>query len=321
MYSRPMLFGMTVLSFAVGLIGGSVLARAGRLERRLAREAAEPRLELPSRPGLPSDQSHGSSTPVDESSLRTLIARQSTEIDRLVDEVAATRLKAEARKSRRDKLAFAKRFFDASLATYRPEHQSVILPEQVFELLRLQDQLDPDMTSYFVERYHQATDVDERRQAWFYVLAAAGTEAAEFLKQWLQDPALSKEDRAFLLGGVSSIQLSDSQSLSKVPVDASLAAIALRLVDSDLEGDRRGAVNLLGKYDSPESQVTLRHLADRDPDPETRGIAVRSLGRIGTRETLAYLRTYPVPSDDKGGWGIRVSLAESIKELSLKFPE
>jgi hypothetical protein len=225
----------------------------------------------------------------------------------------------------------AKKVYETSIATYA--HPETVLPEAVRELSRMYDGLDAEMTSYFVERYREETAKDPdstpgsffrsdpRRHAWFLVFAAGGDDAARFLKEWMSDPATSREDRARGLDALCSVSLSDSQNLEKVPVDASLSATALPLAESDLEGDRKGAADLLGRYDTPESRVVLRRLADSDPEPEVRGVALRSLGRIGTRETLEYLRTYPVPSAENGGWVIKVSLAEGITELTLRFPE
>ncbi|HVR87162.1 MAG TPA: HEAT repeat domain-containing protein [Planctomycetota bacterium] len=261
--------------------------------------------------------------------MKALVQSQRGEIGRLVDEVARCKMRTGEGKTREQKRALARKIYEASIATYAGEP----LPERVRELERMRDGVDPDMTSYFVDRYREATAADPdassgslwqsdpRRHAWFLVFAAGGEEAARFLKDWIDDPATSREDRARGLAALSTVSMSDTQNLEKVPVDASLAATALGLAQSDLPGDRSGAADLLGRVDTPEARVALRRLADTDPDPEIRGVALRSMGRIGTRETLAYLRTYPIPSDGDGGWVIRVSLSESIKELTLMFPE
>lgn len=216
---------------------------------------------------------------------------------------------------RRQKLAFAKRAFEAYLAAYGAD----VHPERQLELHKMADELDEEMTSYFIDRYREEGDPAARWVALCLGIGAGGPKAAEFLEGWLNDPATPADKRSGILQALCGL-FGDHLTLGNVSVGEALGATALRLTESVSVGDRMGAAYLLGNYHQPDSPVALKRLADQDPDPMVRAVAIRSLGKVGDQVTLAYLQTYPVPSVDDGGWYIKVSLQESLKELGIKFP-
>jgi len=253
--------------------------------------------------------------------LQELSILQKGEIERLEVEVA--RLSAVSGKgmSRQQKLDFARQVCE----TYAAEYEADMHPERKHELKRMLYEIDEEMAPYFIDRYRSDPDPTIRWVSWYLAIAAGGPAAAEFLNSWLQDPATPADRRAGLLESLCGFDEIIPFSFKKIPVAESLGTTAVRFSESASPGDRMGAAALLGNSEAPGSEAVLRRMAGSDPDQKVRGVAIRSLGRIGTRETLAYLRNCPSPASNVGypdpTWYVKAALAESINELQLRFSD
>ncbi|HVR87161.1 MAG TPA: HEAT repeat domain-containing protein [Planctomycetota bacterium] len=309
----PRVVGMAVASLVVGFLVGLFLGLRGQGERArpIGKDVSRERLLRTAHVPVSGEQL----------TLQEISLLQQGEIGRLEAELARLGAVSGKGMTRQQKLAFAKRVCE----TYAAEYEGDMHPARKHELMQMLYQLDEEMTPYFVERYETDPDPTLRGVAWYLAVASGGPVAAEFLGRWIDDPATPPQRRAELLDSLCGFDPIVPITFQKIPVGDTLGATALRLSDSASAGDRRGAAALLGNYGAPESEAVLRRLADSDADPETRGVAIRSLGRIGTPQTLAYLRSYPGPSADVGypdpAWYVKASLADSLRQLKLKFPE
>jgi hypothetical protein len=309
----PRVIGVALMGLLFGFLPGIFLGLRG------AREDAGPRGKDPNRERLLRTAHVPASG--ETLTLQDISLLQQGEIARLEAEKARLRAASGKGMSREQKLAFAK----MACETMAAEYEEDMHPDRKQALMRMLYEIDEDMTPYFIERYRSDPDPTIHWVSWYLAMAAGGPAGAEFLEQWIRDPGTPRELRGRLLESVCGFDSLNPISLKKIPVGDALGAAAIRLSDSTLAGDRMGAAVLLGASEAPEAEVLLRRMADSDADLKSRGVAIRSLGRIGTAETLAYLRTYPVPPSNVGypdpAWHIKAALEESMKKLRDKFPE
>lgn len=173
---------------------------------------------------------------------------------------------------------------------------------------------------YFVERYKQSADISKKRMALELALASGGKDALTLVLERLRDSSLPKEEREMLLGVFWRGPTSEMRADMPLVVNDELGAIALRCMDSQDESERAGSAGLLGGYSNPLSPTRLRHAADLDASPWVRAAAIRSLGRVGGRDVLAYLQSYPVPAGDER-LDIEGAIKEAVQRLKKRFPE
>ncbi len=181
--------------------------------------------------------------------------------------------------------------------------------------------LDERATPVFLAAYReQREDSDRRYWALWCALCCGGPDVAPVLNEILSDP--THQDRKGLLEAFWDPD--PDLSASRIPLSTELAQTVFRLVRSPHDPDRLAAAFLLGgSSDTSAACVVLQDLAERDPDKEVRSHAIKSLGLVGDRATLAYLEGFAAnhPAEAKEDGVLSGELKMAIRSLRKKFGE
>ena len=181
-------------------------------------------------------------------------------------------------------------------------------PEDTLQAMARLAKLDASMTAEFVERWRVEQDPRLREAAMTLVLVCGGPDAIAFVRERL---AGARDERASMLvalaGGSQGVPISPR----RLPVDDALAATAASMAESRDLTERLAAATLLASNDSDRSRDVLRRLAEADAETDVRAAAVRALGHVGDRATLAWLETRPADA------AVRVATAALRRRLGL----
>ena len=100
--------------------------------------------------------------------------------------------------------------------------------------------------------------------------------------------------------------------------------LAFQLSTSVVARDRVGGAGLLGLSDSHRSRETLYELLENGENSSIRDAALRSLGRVGNRDTLEYLKRTLEDFTSTGNpidhYRIKLDITSAIGKLSKRFP-
>ena len=182
--------------------------------------------------------------------------------------------------------------------------------------------LDPDMTVFFVQKFHELEGKRERTDALRLAITCGGRDAAELIKKILNDP-MSTQGYRFFIG----IQLTGEgmdSGLNPIPVDQDMVRLAGQYQASASAWERRITVGIFGNWDSNESRAALENLAANDPDIGVRAAAIRALGQVGNRSTINFLYGYmdrtAYPLDpDKGPDEFSRAFEQTLGTLGKKY--
>ncbi len=180
------------------------------------------------------------------------------------------------------------------------------------------DELDESMAPLFIEKLRAGIDVPELKNITpMLILLSGGNDAAAWVQEQLANPALSDAERKELLKNLSGTGV---PVLRKLPIDGPLGRTMEGLLLSEDPAERMGGAGLLGGRDSDAARVQLRSMATADPDGQVRASALESLGWVGDRSTLEFLRAYPKPDPTAPHqWAVTQALERAIQQLERKF--
>ncbi len=101
----------------------------------------------------------------------------------------------------------------------------------------------------------------------------------------------------------------------RLPVDDALAGIATALWHSADVTERLAAATLFAAHNADPSRAALTHMARLDADVEVRAAAIRALGSVGDRETLAFLEAYPLPAQGEPRRVLQAAVRAALSSL------
>ena len=180
--------------------------------------------------------------------------------------------------------------------------------------------LNEKTASWLVDRYRNGLSngkVDTT--ALDLAIRSGGPIVAELIQDRLNAKDKSELERMNLmmaLGGISGWA-----SLDKVPISSEFQSIAMKLVASEDDADRRGGAGLLGWLPGMDSRTTLIGCYENDRSPTVKAAAVMSLSRLGDHMTLQTLRNWQQMLDSSlpGGSIIEKHLKSAIGVLEARL--
>lgn len=305
---------VAVLALAAGAIGGALFERGRHPAAKEPAPAAPghdtvatPAPPVNVAPPVPQDR-----TPASPDTASLTEAR--AEIARLEQRVAELEKLVPKAKTKEDKIAMAKEMLECVRKGKRD-------PEAFRRLLALISELCPEMGPYFLERLADAEEKADRGMIFDLAMAAGGPEVAEVVLKHLTGTDDEQRTKVLRVLGGGSRELFTVRNL---PVTGPLANLALQYASTGNNAERQAAAGLLGGVEGAESRTALYRLANSDTESGVKEQAVRSLGYVGDKETLAWLDTYQPSLEglrDYEKQRIQGSIDWAREQLKKKYPQ
>ncbi|MCC6742051.1 MAG: hypothetical protein IT452_23725 [Planctomycetia bacterium] len=244
---------------------------------------AEPAPAVEEETAVPeSSQGASGRRPAEDAAASGEVAALNREIEELKRRAEELRKRIPQRRSREQKLAFARDLLDlVNLAAVSGD--PALRDRYRFQI----PDLEPDMAVVFAEalRSGQARDVEV--VTWM-LLECGGPEASSWVLGLLDrdplDPALRPVEQA-CDRGVSPF------GFARFSVDGALLEKVCALAGSPSDMQFY-AIGLLAFSDTPEARGLLRQVAESDPSENLRMLALNSLSRIATEETRTWFEAW-----------------------------
>ncbi len=302
---------LAALALAAGAIGGAMFERGRQpAVKEPAAAAPAPPAEAPAATPSPAPTPAGTAS---HESVEEL-AEARAEVARLKERVAALESLVPKPKTREDRIATAKEMLECVRKGKRD-------PEAFRRLLALISELCPEMGPFFLERLADPEEKADRGMIFDLAMAAGGPEVAEMVLKHLTGTDEEARTKVLRVLGGGSRELFTVRNL---PVSGPLANLALQYASTGNNAERQAAAGLLGGVEGAESRTALYRLANSDTESGVKEQAVRSLGYIGDKETLAWLDTYQ-PSlqglRDHEKQRIQGSIDWAREQLRKKYPQ
>lgn len=169
----------------------------------------------------------------------------------------------------------------------------------------------------------ESENEEDRLLAMRVLIARGGNDAMRFVRRFQDTNHRSNIERMTV---ARAIGLDDGAlpKLAPLPLDAELSRRANQHIESSDAWDRVLGAGLLASQDGEEARTSLTHLAESDTDTRVRAAAIRSLGAVGTSETLHYLKQYftvspypPAETDLEVLEALRFSTAKLTEKFRL----
>lgn len=305
---------VAAVALAAGAVGGALFERGRAPAPRDAAPASPQAAPEPAAPPAAGDpQPAAAPAPGTSAPAEPGLAASRAEVARLKQRVAELEALVPKEKSKEDRIAMAKEMVECVRKGKKD-------PEAFRRLLALLNELCPDMGPYFLERFADPEEKADRGMLFDLAMAAGGPEVAAEVLRLLSGQDDDQRGRVLrILGGGSR----EIFTIRNLPVTGALANLALQYSATGGTPERQAAAGLLGGVDSLESRTALYRLASSDSEATVKEQAIRSLGYVGDRETLAWLDTYQPTLEGLRDWEkqrLQGSLDWAREQLKKKYP-
>ncbi|MCC6738785.1 MAG: HEAT repeat domain-containing protein [Planctomycetia bacterium] len=305
---------VAAVALAAGAVGGALFER-GRAPaaRDVAPAASQAPAESPASPAAADPQAATPAVPGPSASPEPELAASRAEIARLRQRVTDLEALVPKEKSKEDRIALAKEMVECIRRGKKDT-------EAFRRMLSLLNELCPEMGPYFLERSADPEEKAERSTLFVLAMSAGGPEVAEEVLRRLTG---SDEDQRLQTLNVLGGGAREVFSIRNLPVSGPLANLGLQYASTGNDAERRAAAGLLGGVDSIESRTALYRMAATDSETAVKEQAVRSLGQVGDRETLAWLDSYQPSLEGLRDWEkqrLQASIDGAREQLKKKYP-
>ncbi len=305
---------VAAFALAAGAIGGAMF------ERGRAPAAKEPAVASPAPAAEAPAPAPAGGTPVPPTAASAspeavaALTDARAEIAKLEQRVAELEKLVPKAKTKEDRIAMAKEMVECVRKGKKD-------PEAFRRLLALISELCPEMGPYFLERMGDPEEKADRSLLFDLAMAAGGPEVADLVLKHLTGSDDDQRTRVLRVLGGGSRELFTVRNL---PVSGPLANLALQYASTGNNAERQAAAGLLGGVEGAESRTALYRLANSDTETSVKEQAVRSLGYVGDKETLAWLDTYQPSLEglrDYEKQRVQGSIEWAREQLKKKYPQ